>query len=45
MLINLTVGACAAAGKMPPPGWTKPNEAARKVDVSDVKRYGQSMPI
>ena len=45
MLMKLVVGACAAEGKMPPPGWTKPNEDARKVNVSNVKRYGQSMPV
>ena len=43
--MKLVVGACAAEGKMPPPGWTKPNEDARKVNVSNVKRYGQSMPV
>lgn len=36
------VGACAAAGKMPPPGWTPRNEEARTGSVSNVKRYGQS---
>ena len=43
--MKLAVGACAAEGEMPPPGWTKPNEDARKVDVSNVKRYGQSMSV
>lgn len=38
----MTVGACAAAGKMPPPGWTPPNKNARTVSVSNVKRFGQS---
>ncbi|KAG0649422.1 hypothetical protein D0Z07_4488 [Hyphodiscus hymeniophilus] len=40
-----SLGACAAAGKMPPPGWTPPDEAARKITVSDVKRFGQRLPI
>lgn len=38
-----SLGACAAAGKMPPPGWTPPNEDARTVSVSDVKRFGQNL--
>ena len=28
---------------MPPPGWTAQDEEARKITVSNVKRYGQSM--
>ena len=27
------VGACAAAGKLPPPGWTKPDESGKGVSV------------
>ena len=36
------VGACVAAGKMPPPGWTPPPGESRTVSLSNVKRYGQS---
>jgi hypothetical protein len=43
--MKLVVRACAAEGKMPPPGWTKPNEDAGKVNVSNMKRYGQSMHV
>jgi hypothetical protein len=37
------VGACAAAGKIPPPGWTKADESGKGVSVSDVSRFGESM--
>jgi hypothetical protein len=37
------VGACAAAGKLPPPGWTKPDENGKGISVSDVARFGESM--
>jgi hypothetical protein len=37
------VGACAAAGKLPPPRWTKPDESGKGVSVSDVSRFGESM--
>lgn len=36
------VGACAAAGKLPPPGWTVPDENVKGVSVSDVSRFGES---
>jgi hypothetical protein len=36
------VGACAAAGKFPPPGWTNPDESGKAVSVSDVSRFGES---
>jgi len=37
------VGACAAAGEMPPPGWTNPDESTKGASVSDVSRFGESM--
>jgi hypothetical protein len=37
------VGACAAAGKLPPPGWTKSDESGKGVSVSDISRFGESM--
>ena len=37
------VGACAAAGKLPPPGWTKPDESGKGRSVSDVSSFGESM--
>ncbi len=37
------VNACAAAGKLPPPGWTKPDETGKGVSLSDVSRFGESM--
>jgi hypothetical protein len=44
MMLNLwTVGACAAAGKLPPPGWTVPDENAKSISVSDVSRFGESL--
>ena len=36
------VGACIAAGKYPPPGWTKQDESGKGVSVSDVSRFGES---
>jgi len=36
------VGACAAAGNLPPLGWTKPDESGKGVSVSDVSRFGES---
>ncbi|CZR64499.1 uncharacterized protein PAC_14397 [Phialocephala subalpina] len=37
------VGACAAAGKMPPPGWTAPDESGTGVSVSDLSRRNQGV--
>ena len=37
-LIPLEVGACAAAGKLPPPGWTAPDESAPKVNLKEVAK-------
>lgn len=42
-LLKNEVGAYAAAGKLPPPGWTKPDESGKGVSVSDVSRFGESM--
>lgn len=39
-IFSIAVGACAAAGKMPPPGWPAPDESVRSVGVSEV--YGES---
>jgi hypothetical protein len=36
------VGACGAAGKMPPHGWTKPDESGKGISLSDVSRFGES---
>lgn len=38
------VGACAAAGKLPPPGWTAPDESAQVVSLKKVTRHGDSTP-
>ncbi len=35
------MGACAAAGKLPPPGWTTPDESGASVSVSDLSRRNQ----
>lgn len=42
-VLTSEVGACAAAGKMPPPGWTKPDESGKGISLSDVSRFGESM--
>jgi hypothetical protein len=39
------VVACAAAGKVPPPGWTESDESGRAVSLSDVSRRGKSMAL
>jgi acetyl-CoA acetyltransferase len=38
----IEVGACAAAGKLPPPGWSMPDTKARSVSASDVSKLRQS---
>ncbi|KAN0096639.1 hypothetical protein V8E51_015444 [Hyaloscypha variabilis] len=38
-----SLGACAAAGKYPPPGWTKPDESGKGVSVSNVSRFGENL--
>ncbi|TVY85952.1 hypothetical protein LAWI1_G006898, partial [Lachnellula willkommii] len=38
-----SLGACAAAHKMPPPGWTPADKNALKMDLSDVSVMGQNM--
>ncbi len=37
------VDACATAGKLPPPGWTKPDDNGKGVSLSDVSRFGESV--
>ncbi|PMD62376.1 acetyl-CoA acetyltransferase [Hyaloscypha bicolor E] len=37
-----SLGACAAAGKLPPPGWTKSDESGKGVSVSDISRFGEN---
>lgn len=44
-VLTFEVGACAAAGKLPPPGWTKPDESGKGVSVSNVSRFGESMIV
>jgi hypothetical protein len=39
--IVLLVGACAAAGKLPPPGWTKSSESGRALSLSDITGQGR----
>lgn len=39
------VGACAAAGKLPPPGWAAPDESVPTVSLSNVKRSGDSKSL
>jgi hypothetical protein len=36
------VSACAAANKLPPPGWEVPDKSVPTVSVSDVSRRGDS---
>lgn len=36
------MGACAAAGKLPPPGWSTQDGNVKTVTVSDVTRFGDS---
>ncbi|KAF8855344.1 acetyl-CoA acetyltransferase [Acephala macrosclerotiorum] len=38
-----SLGACAAAGKLPPPGWTAPDERGTAVSVSDLSRRNQGL--
>ncbi|TVY83907.1 hypothetical protein LSUE1_G001727 [Lachnellula suecica] len=38
-----SLGACAAAGKMPPPGWTKPDKNAPTVDLSAVSNRAETV--
>ncbi|KAH6662782.1 hypothetical protein B0J14DRAFT_610177 [Halenospora varia] len=38
-----SLAACAAAKKLPPPGWTLPDKNARTVTLSDVTRYGENL--
>ncbi|TVY26586.1 hypothetical protein LHYA1_G004532 [Lachnellula hyalina] len=42
VLTLILVGACAAAHKIPPPGWTPRDKNARKMDISDVSVMGKS---
>lgn len=39
----MIVAACAAADKLPPPGWTAPDESAQTVSLSDVSWGGESI--
>ncbi len=37
------VAACAKAGQLPPPGWTKPDPKIKAVTLSDVTRSGDNV--
>lgn len=43
LLIELIVAACAAAGQLPPPGWTERDKTGKVVSPSDLTRRGQSI--
>ncbi|KUJ06859.1 uncharacterized protein LY89DRAFT_661468 [Mollisia scopiformis] len=42
-LASCELGSCAAAGKMPPPGWTSPDESGTAVSVSDLSSRQQGL--
>ncbi|KAG9230815.1 hypothetical protein BJ875DRAFT_139348 [Amylocarpus encephaloides] len=38
-----SLAACITAGKMPPPGWTVPDQGGKTVSVSDVSTMGENI--
>ncbi|KAE8443424.1 hypothetical protein EG329_001905 [Mollisiaceae sp. DMI_Dod_QoI] len=38
-----SLGACVAVGKLPPPGWTTPDESGTSVSVSDLSKRNQGL--